>query len=104
MRPVEEIEVDGIHAEPLQRCLERSTRRGRPLIGVRELRGDPDRIAVEPAGPDRRTDVRLVAIHGRRVHVPVSDAECRLDSALRVSPGRDLEDAEPELQNRTTDM
>jgi polyether ionophore transport system ATP-binding protein len=58
-------------------------------------------LRSSPLARDRRTNVRLVAIDRRRVHVPVSDGECRLDSALRVSPGRDPEDAKSELRNRT---
>src|SRR5215207_10419136 len=70
-----------------------------PLIGVRELRGDPDRPRPKSAGPDRRADVRLVAVDGRRVHVPAAGGECRLDRRLRGAPGPDLEHAEAELRN-----
>ena len=43
VRPVEEVEIDGVEAEPLEGAFERAPSGRGALVGVRELRRQPDR-------------------------------------------------------------
>src|SRR5262249_23022194 len=71
VRPVEDVEVDRVEPEPLERGLEGTPRTG-ALVLVPELRRHPHRR--ETAGPDRGADVDLVAVGGGRVDGPVPGA------------------------------
>lgn len=65
-----EVEVDIVHAQVLQRRIDRL---GDPLVpGVVELRGDPDLLARHPRSAHALTHLGLVAVGKCRVNVPVA--------------------------------
>ena len=99
--PVDQEQVDVVHAQRGQRAVERPARVVGPVEAVVELAGDVQLVPVEAGGGHRLADPLLVAVHLRRVDVPVADLE-RGAHRLRGLGRLDLEDAEPELGDRAT--
>ena len=95
-RPVDQVEVDVVEAEPAEARLEGRQRRLVALLGVPQLGGDEEVLAGESRGGDRRADALLVAVGGGGVDMAVAGVERLLDHLLGVL-GRHLEDAEAEL-------
>ena len=93
---MDQVEVDVVEPEPLEAGLERLARLLVAVVVVEALRGDEDVVAVEPGGPERLADLRLVAVGGGGVNVPVAGLERARDGLGRLA-GRDQEDAEAEL-------
>src|SRR5262245_63136031 len=98
MRPVQQVEIDRVEPESLERGLE-GTPSTPALILVPQLRRHPHRSRWETAVSDCRADVDLVAVRGGRVDVPIPRAECSLDGRLRWPARRDLVDAEAKLRD-----
>ncbi len=95
-RPVDEVQVDVLEAEPLERRVHRGEGLLRALVVVEQLRRDEELVARDAGVGDRLADAFLVAVDRRGVDVAVADLERVADDPLRL--GRvDLEDAEAEL-------
>ena len=95
-RPVDQVQVDVVEAELLQRLGE--CRGGVGLPVVPQLGGDEDLVARDARLRDRRTHPALVAVDRRRVDVPVAVGK----GERHVLPGllrRHQEHAEAELGN-----
>jgi hypothetical protein len=93
---VDQEEVDLVETQPVEGLPEGAPRIVGTVEAVVELGGDPELLARDPGGLDRRADTFLVAVHLRRVDVPVARLEGLLDGLLRLL-GWDLEDPEAEL-------
>ena len=98
-RPVDQEQVDVVGAELLQGLLECRPDLVRLALGVGELGGDPDGVAIQRGVAHRVADALLVAVHLGGVDVAVADLE-RERGRLSGVRRRDLEDAEAELGDR----
>jgi hypothetical protein len=75
LRPVDQVQVDLVQAEPFQAPLQRLDR---PLVALRvvvDLGRDEELVAVEPGAPHSLTDTLLVAVALCGVDVAVADAQ-----------------------------
>jgi hypothetical protein len=99
-RLVDQVQVDPVEAEPLERCLERAL--GVGLAGVLdpELGRDEQLVSRDAARTDRSADRFLVVVGRSGVDEPVANLECGGDRLLGLLR-RDLED--PEAQDRHLD-
>ena len=80
-RPVDEEEIDLLDPKPLQARLRRTLERAVAGVGRPDLRGDEDLLARRALRADRLADLHLVAVHGRRVDVPIAGVERRMHGA-----------------------
>ena len=90
-RPVDQVEVDVVEAEPAAALLEGLQGRVVALLRVPELGGDEDLLARDPGGGDRGADAGLVAVGGGGVDVAVAGRQRLLDRAPGsppAAPGR----------------
>src|SRR4051812_5315038 len=93
LRPVDDVEVDLVDAEPPQAVL----RRGRRVLVPRiELGGEEDLLARHAALAKPLADALLVAVRLRGVDVPVAELECPPHGVHALGPVGHLPDAEPE--------
>src|SRR3954468_9579860 len=93
LRPVDDVQVDLVEAEPLETAL----RLGFRIVVARiELRGDEDLPARHAAVAKRTTDALLVPVCLRGIDVAVAELERPANRILRLGPVRDLPDAEGE--------
>ena len=83
-RPVDEVEVNVVHAELAQTALERGERRFVALIGVPELRCDEQLVAWHAAFVHDETDALLVAVKRRCVDEPIAHRQAVADLALDI--------------------
>ena len=97
-RPVNKEQVDVVVTERLERALERAPRVLGAVEAVVELARDVDLAAIKARGANGLADSPLVAVHLRRVDVPIADLERMHDGAPRLVR-RDLEDAEAQLRD-----
>ncbi len=95
-RPVDQVEVDVVQAELLQRRVEGAQRGVVPLVAVPELGGDEEFLAGEPGGGDGLAGALLVAVDRRCVDAAVPGLQCRRDGRLGLVV-RHLPDAEAQL-------
>src|SRR5262245_4213138 len=86
-RPVNEIEVDVIEAEPLHALVERAEGAIVSVVVVPQLRRHEDLVARDAAGADRLSDVALVVIEARGVDMAISELECGEHGIARLVPG-----------------
>ncbi|GGS60800.1 hypothetical protein GCM10010253_39220 [Streptomyces badius] len=98
---MDEEEVQVVEAQLLQGTVERPARLVGCVRAVVQLARDEDVGAVEPGFPDRLADLLLVAVHLRRVDVPVAGLQSG-DRGLAGLVRRDLEGPEAELRDRHT--
>ena len=98
-RPVDQVEVDMVEAEPLQALVEGGQGRVVPLLGVPELGGDEDLLARQPGGGESRAYSGLVAVGGGGVDMAIAARQRFFNRRLGVL-GRDLENAKAELGDR----
>jgi hypothetical protein len=97
-RPVDQVEVDAVEAEPLEAAVEGGQGGVVALLGVPQLGGDEDLVAGQPGGGDGGAHTGLVAVRGGGVDVAVAGLERLLDHLLRLLR-RHLEDAEAQLRD-----
>jgi hypothetical protein len=96
---VDQVEIDVVELQALETRAQRPLGLLEALVVVPALGRHEDLAAVEPRGPNRLANGRLVAIRGSRVDMAVSSRQ-RVDDGLGGVPRRDLEDAEAKLRNR----
>jgi hypothetical protein len=95
---VDEVQVDVVEPELLEREVHGVDDGLRPLVAVPQLGRDEQLVARDAGFLDRAADALLVAVGGSGVDVPVSDLERVADDALS-SVRIDEEDAEAELRD-----
>jgi hypothetical protein len=95
-RPVDQVEVDVVRAQPQQALLQRADGLVPAVPVVGQLGGQEHVLAGQAGLGERLPDALLVAVHLRGVDVPVARVE-RLAHRLRGVLRRDLEDAEADL-------
>jgi hypothetical protein len=83
-RPVDEIEINGIQAEPAPARVEGLQRGSEPLVGAVQLGRDDQLIAGDPRFPYRPADPRFGAISRRGVQEPVPSVDGQPDRALSL--------------------
>ena len=98
-RPVDEEEIDVAQAGRRERPLECTTRVVGRVRAVPELARDEEIAPLETRRANCLAHACLVAVHLRRVEVPVADLERLGDHPGRVR-GRDLEDPQAQLRDR----
>ena len=98
-RPVEQVEVDVVEAEPRETGVERAERLVEALVVVPELRRDEDLGARHAALANCGAHVRLVAVDPRGVDVAITEAERREDRLARHLAAWGLPHAETDLGN-----
>src|SRR5215212_1056310 len=99
--PVDQEQVHVVEAELGERLVEGPSRVVGLVERVVELAGYEDVAAVEARGADALAYLLLVAVHLRRVDVPVADPQ-GLAHSLRSIARFDLEDPEAELRDRVS--
>lgn len=95
-RPVDEVQVQVVQTELLQRGVERAERRVVPLVAVPELGGDEDVVAGHAGGGDGLAGALLVAVDRRCVDAAVPGLQRGGDRLLRLVV-RHLPDTEAQL-------
>src|SRR4051794_6635297 len=100
-RLVDQVQVDMLEAEPLQRPVEAPTGSVLAGVGDPQLRGDEEFVARDAAGGDGAADGLFVDVRGGGVDVAVAGGEGVGDRPLGVL-GRDLVDAEAEDRHPDT--
>jgi len=95
-RPVDQIQVDVVKAEPVETVLKCPQGGVAAVITVPQLGGDEQVLTVKSAAAGRFADTLLVVVHHRRVDRAVTGGD-RLPDSLRCVLRRNLEDAEAEL-------
>jgi hypothetical protein len=74
-RPMDEVQVDVIHAQKLQALFKRLARISLPDVAVPKFCGDKDLISRYAAFPDRDTYAFFVSVGRRRIYVAVTTGE-----------------------------
>ena len=97
-RPVNEIQVEMVESEIIQRRVKGHTRRIIALIAVAQL-GCDEHFAGHAGGFERVTDFTFVVIGSGCVNMTVADLQCLFNGLLCGRSG-DLEDSESDLRNR----
>ena len=86
-RPVDEEQVDVVEAQGLERAREAPAGIVGTVVPVVQLGRHEHLVAGEARGGDRLADAGLVAVHLRRVHVPVADLQRLGHEASRLARG-----------------
>ncbi len=82
-RPVDQRQIDCVEPELVQSVLQRRLKRTVAGLVRPYLRGDENRVSQDPSGAESGADPGLVAVHCRRVDMPVASRKRCSNHALR---------------------